>query len=201
VDILIVIKKLGWGFAWCVLLILVGVPLYAVPATLSLPRGLRPGLEPLTIDQAAVQLQKEATSGWALVEEARSLVGKRMAYSRRNSFDTAGKAFERGYGYCTQHAFALVDLLTRLGFEAKVVQAFKNRFSDGKVTSHAWVRVTLEGETRYIDPLFFDEKAGRIDFSALSPITEFPPLFKVFAWWGGTAINAHRYYLTGVDFP
>ncbi len=192
--------KLGQKAVWVGLLFLVGVPLYALPATLSLPRGIRPGLSPLTIDQAAARLQNGPSTGWALVEEARALVGKRMAYSRRNSFDTAQRAFERGYGYCTQHAFALVDLLTRLGFEAKVVQAFQNRFSDGEVTSHAWVIVTLEGETRYVDPLFYDEQAGTVDFIPLSAVTEFPPVFKIFAWWGGTAINAHRYYVTGKDF-
>ncbi len=110
-----------------------------------------------------------------------------------------GRAFERGYGYCTQHAFALLDLLTRLGFEGKVVQAFRNRFPDGSVTSHAWVSVTVDGKTRFIDPLFYDEEVGEIDFVPLSAITDFPPAFKIFAWWGGTAINAHRFYVTGKD--
>jgi transglutaminase-like putative cysteine protease len=181
------------------LFILGSVPLYAIPATLSLPRGIRPGLRPLTLEQAAAWLQKGPTTGWDLVEDARALVGERMAYSRRNSFDTAGKAFERGYGYCTQHAFALLDLLTRLGFEAKVVQAFKNRFPNGKVTSHAWVSVTHEGETRYVDPLFYNAQTRQIDFVPLSTITDFPLTFKLFAWWGATAINAHRYYITRKD--
>ena len=125
-----------------VLAFAVGAPLYALPATLSLPRGQRPGVEKLTIPQAAQQLRQTGKTGWALVEAARALVGQRMQYCRRNSFDSAAKAFERGYGYCMQHGYALTHLLARLGFEAKVVQAFRNRFPDGDVTSHAWVNVT-----------------------------------------------------------
>jgi len=177
-----------------------GVPLFALPATLSLPRGQRPGVNRLTIEQAAQQLRADSDqAGWDHVEAARALVGQRMSYSRRNSFDSPGKAFERGYGYCMQHAYALAHLLEVLGVEAQVVQAFQNRFDDGKVTSHAWVRVTVSGETRDIDPLFWDAQAGRPAFVPLSPVTGISPLFKAFTWWGAPAVNAYRYYRTGKD--
>jgi transglutaminase-like putative cysteine protease len=154
----------------------------------------------LTIGQAAQQLRADTgQAGWDRVEAARALVGQRMFYSRRNSFDSADKAFERGYGYCMQHAYALAHLLDALGFEAQVVQAFQNRFADGKVTSHAWVRVTLDGETRDIDPLFWDTSAGKPAFTPLSPVTGISPLFKAFTWWGAPAVNAYRYYRTGKD--
>lgn len=175
------------------------VPLYALPATLSLPGGMRPGLEALTIEGAARQLRSTGLSGWALVEGARSLVESRMQYSRRNSFDSAKRAFQRGYGYCIQMSYALADLLQQLGFEARVVQAFRNRFPDGKVTSHSWVEVTHAGETRYIDSLFYDTQAGRLGFEPLSRITGISPLFKAFTWWGATGVNAHRFYMTGKD--
>ena len=78
----------------------VGVPLFALPATLSLPRGQRPGISRLTIEQAAQRLRADTDrAGWDRVEAARALVGQRMSYSRRNSFDSADRAFERGYGY------------------------------------------------------------------------------------------------------
>jgi transglutaminase-like putative cysteine protease len=166
---------------------------------LSLPRGQRPGVQKLTIDQAARQLQESDRVGWDRVEAARALVGQRMQYSRRNSVDSAERAFERGYGYCVQHAYALAHLLRKLGFDAQVVQAFQNRFADGKVTSHAWVRVTLEGETRDVDPLFWDAEAGQVAFTPLSRVTGISPLFKAFTWWGAPAVNAHRYYRTGKD--
>ncbi len=182
-----------------VLAIAAGVPLYGLPAALSLPRGQRPGVARLTLPQAARQLRDSGQTGWALIEAARALVGQRMQYCRRNSYDSAARAFERGYGYCVQHAYALADLLTRLGFEARVVQAFKNRFADGEVTSHAWVSVTIDGKTRDIDPLFWDEGTGQPTFTPLSRVTGISPAFKAFTWWGAPAINAHRYYRTGKD--
>jgi transglutaminase-like putative cysteine protease len=183
-----------------VFVFMAGVPLYALPATLTLPPGPRPGVEELTIEQAAQQLDASGKKGWDLVEAARSLVAERMAYSRRNSFDSAGRAFERGYGYCTQHAFALSHLLTELGFEARVVQAFQNRFPEGQVTAHAWVSVNVGGETRQVDSLFYDQENRALDFTPLSEITDVTPAFKLVAFWGGTAVNAHRYYLSGKDF-
>ena len=184
---------------YTVFVILVGVPLYAIPATLTLPAGPRSGIAELSIEQAANQLISTGKTDWSLVEAARALVAERMQYSRRNSFDTPERAFERGYGYCTQHAYALTSLLTELGFEAKVVQAFQNRFPSGKITAHAWVRVNLNNETRYIDSLFYDQRAGELDFTPLSEVTDISPAFKLLAYWGATGINAHRYYLSGKD--
>jgi transglutaminase-like putative cysteine protease len=179
--------------------ILIGVPLYAIPATLSLPSGPRPEVEEITIKQAAQQLKKTGKTGWALVEAARALVADRMKYSRRNSYDPAGRAFERGYGYCMQQAYALTSLLTELGFEAKVVHAFQNRFPDGEVTAHAWVSVRVNDETRYKDSLFYDEHACELDFDPLSKVLDVSPVLKLLTFWGGAAVNAHRYYVTGKD--
>ena len=181
------------------LVIILGVPLYALPATLSLPSGPRPGIEKMTIAQAAQQLRESGKEDWSLVEAARKLVAERIQYSRRNSFDPAGKAFERGFGYCMQHAYALTSILTDLGFEAKVVHAFQNRFPDGEVTAHAWVSVRVDEETRYIDSLFYDEQAGKLDFTPVSEVLDISPSFKLITFWGSTAVNAHRYYVTGKD--
>jgi len=182
-----------------ILAIMVGVPFYAMPATMTLPQGPRPGIEKLTLAQAADQLRASKRTGWQLVEAARALVARRMDYSRRNSFDTAARSFERGYGYCTQQAFALAELLGRLGFEAQVVHAFQNKFPDGSLGAHAWVSVTVDRETRYIDSLFYEPQAGEISFTPVSDVLGISPVFKLFAWWGATAVNAHRYYLTGRD--
>jgi transglutaminase-like putative cysteine protease len=178
---------------------LLGVPLYGVPAALTLPAGIRPGLEPLTLSQAAEQLAVSGKSGWELVEAARALVKDRMAYSRRSSFDTYERAFERGYGYCGQTSFALAELLTQLGFEARVVQAFENRFPHGSVSSHSWVRGKIDAQVRDVDSLFYDADRAQITFTPISEITSIPPLFKALMDWGAPAVNAHRYYLTGKD--
>lgn len=175
------------------------LPLYALPATLSLPPGRRPGLAQLTLAQAAGQLSAAGLSGWALVEAARSLVAGRMAYCRRNSFDPYPRAFERGYGYCQQQAYALADLLTRLGFQARPVSAFRNRFPDGTVGGHAWVQVAWDGEMCDIDSIHYDREAGRIDFTPLTPVFPYTPLFRLLAGWGSLVVNAQRYYVTGKD--
>jgi hypothetical protein len=176
-----------------------GVPLYALPATITLQPGPRPGLDELTIEQAARQLESSGKRDWELVEAARALVAERMVYSRRNSFDSPGRAFERGYGYCMQHAYALSDLLEEMGFQVEVVQAFQNEFTNGIVTSHAWVSVKVDSEIRYVDSLFYDEQEGKLDFIPRSEITTIPTAFKIFTFWGGPAVNAHRFYLTGKD--
>jgi hypothetical protein len=191
--------KMGRIATTALLAVAVGVPTYALPATLSLPRGQRSGVDKLALSQAAEQLREGGQTAWDLVEAARALVAERMQYCRRNSFDRAARAFERGYGYCVQHAYALAELLTQLGFEAKVVHAFRNRFPDGQLSSHAWVSVTADGESRYIDSLFYDAQARQITFVPLSQVTGVSPLFKALTWWGATAVNAHRFYLSGKD--
>ncbi|MEW5871819.1 MAG: transglutaminase domain-containing protein [Chloroflexota bacterium] len=181
------------------LAIFAGTVLYALPAMLTLPRGVRPGLRKLTLQQAAQQLRATGKYGWDLVEAARALVAGRMQYCRRNSFDVAGKAFERGYGYCQQQAFALAGLLASLGFEVQVVQAVRNSFPDGRVGGHAWVRVTIDGESREVDSILYDAQARAVTFVPLTKVTGYTPLFRIFAGWGSAAVNAHRYYITGKD--
>ena len=152
------------------LAIVIGVPLYALPATLSLGRGRRPGIEPLTIQQAAQRLRTSGQSGAALVEAARTLVGERMQYCRRNSFDLYPRAFERGYGYCQQSAYALAALLKKLGFSARVVTAFRNDFPGEGVGGHAWVRLEIDGTTRDIDPRHYDPTTRRLTFTPLTRV-------------------------------
>ena len=182
-----------------VVAIVLGLRLYAIPATLSLAAGPRPGIEELTLAEAANRLEREGKSGLALVEAARALVGDRTQYCRRNSFDPPEEAFRRGYGFCTQQAYALADLLARLGFEARTVHAFRNRFADGTVSGHTWVRVTIDGEQREVDSLLGDPETGELTFTPLSGVLNHTRLFKWLTGWGEAALNAHRYYRTGRD--
>ena len=190
---------LAVALAGFLVLLIVGAMLYALPATLSLPRGPRPGVEKLTLEAATVRLRTSGLEGWQLVEAARRLVGERMAYCRRNSFDSYRKAFRRGYGYCQQQAYALRHLLRALGFEADVVQALRNRFPDGEVSGHAWVRVVYRGQSRDVDPRHQDPEDGSLQFDSLSPVTRMAFAFRLFSGWGCTAANAYRYYRTGSD--
>ena len=180
--------------------ILLGLFLYVLPATLSLPRGQQPGLEDLTIEEAAVRLRRSGAEGWDLVEEARLLVGDRMAYCRRNGFDSYKKAFRRGYGYCEQSAFALAELLQQIGFDARPVHSERNRFPDRDSTAgHAWVRVFYGGETRDIDPRHQDPATGKFLFEPGDDVREYSLVFRVMARWTCPIVNAYRYYRTGSD--
>ena len=172
---------------------------YALPATLTLSRGRRPGLKPMSISQAVGQLRSSGLNSMDLVRAARDLVAERMDYCRRNSFDPYGRAFDRGYGYCQQQAYAFKAVLNQLGFEAWVVHAFRNRFDDGEISSHAWVRVSVDHEIRDIDSISYDSETGRITFEPLSRVLYYTPLFRLFSGWGCAAVNAHRYYVTGRD--
>ncbi len=196
--------RAAWGIAKLALGVVgatvASLPLYALPATRSLPPGPRPGLKALTLAEAAEQLRSTGKTDAALVEAARALVAERMRYCRRNSFDSPTTAFRRGYGYCTQQAYALTDLLARLGIEAKPVYAFRNRLADGRVTGHTWVRVTLNGDEQDIDLLFYDAGTGQLTFVPLTTVRHHTPLFKRATKWGEAAVNAHRYYRTGKDF-
>jgi hypothetical protein len=176
-----------------------GLALYALPAMFTLPKGSRPGLKPLSLSQAAQRLLETGKTRWDLVEAARAMVAERMQYSRRNSFDRDVKAFERGYGFCTQQAYVLVDLLTELGFEAKAVHAFRSMFPDGTAGGHTWVRVSLDGETRFIDSIFYDAESGEITFQPISKIYNHTFLFKILTRSGDAALNAHRFYQMGKD--
>lgn len=180
-------------------MIALGPPLYALPASLSLPAGPRPGVVPLTLTQAARELRASGKAGMELVHAARALVAERMVYCRRNSFDIYPIAFTRGYGYCQQQAFALANLLSRLGFEARVVHALRNKFPDGQITAHAWVRVVVEGKEHDIDSIFHDAATGKPAFTPLSKVYAYNPAFRLLAGWGSAAVNAYRYYVTGKD--
>jgi hypothetical protein len=190
---------IGICLAFPVVLIVAGVMVYALPATWSLPSGPRPGIEHLSLTEAAERLVQSGAKGWDLVEVARFLVGERMEYSRRNSFDSYSKAFRRGYGYCQQEAFALSRLLRKAGFDAWPVHSEHCDFPEIKDTGHAWVRVSYRGEIRDIDSTFMDPVTGELTFLTRTPAREFTLLFRVFSGWGGTAANAHRYYRTGSD--
>jgi transglutaminase-like putative cysteine protease len=191
---------LGIGLVSLIGLSILGLTLFALSATFSLPPGPRPGLEDLTLEEAAVRLGQSGAEGWHLVEKARLLVGDRMTYSRRNSFDSYSTAFRRGYGYCEQSAFALAGLLQQLGFDARPVHSERNLFPDrDSPTGHAWVRVLYEGETREIDPEFQDPATGEFLFEPHDQAREYTPLFRVLSRWGCAIANAYRYYRTGSD--
>jgi hypothetical protein len=166
---------------------------------ISLPGGIRPGLEEQTIREAVKALEKKDLEGLDLIEEARVLVGQRMAYCRRNSYEPYEEAFRRGYGFCQQQAFALSAILEGLDFEALPVQSMQTMFPDGNIGGHSWVRVKINEDYLFIDPIFYNSEKHEITFTPLSEVTEFSVFFRILSGWGSATINAHRYYTSGSD--
>lgn len=187
------------GITLCIGGLFISWMLYALPATFSLPSGIRPGIEKMTIDDAVEKLNTSSAGSFELIEKCRQLIITRMQYCRRNSFDSYKTAFKRGYGYCQQQAYALKYILTRLGFTARVVHAYRNRFPDGSVGGHAWVRISYNGIIKDVDPTHVDLTSDRISFVSLTKVREYTTLFRLFAGWGSIAVNAYRYYKTGTD--
>jgi hypothetical protein len=183
----------------CILSIFVLYTIYSIPAMLTLPSGIRPGIDDLTIEQAVDSLKSINLSDIDLIQEARKIVVTRMVYCRRNSYDTYKTAFRRGYGYCVQQAYALQYLLTELGFDAKVVQATRNRFENGKIGGHAWVRIVFKNTLIQIDPTDKNLQNEVLTFVPLSKVTEFGVFFRMLTFWGSAGVNAHKYYTTRRD--
>ena len=185
--------------AVCIIAIPVLYTLFSIPAMLTLPPGVRPGLEEQTIEQAVDTLKSLNLPEQELIQESRKLLVNRMQYCRRNSYDTFKTAFLRGYGYCVQQAYALKFLLTELGFDAKVVQAHKNRFENGTTGGHAWVRINYNNRIIEIDPSDKNWQNEKMTFVPLTKITEFGFFFRILTFWGSAGVNAYRYYTTGKD--
>lgn len=82
----------------------VALYLYTLPGLRRLPKDKARSLNGITtIDDAVRYLRGAGKTDWELVAEAQRLVNAKMEYSRRNGWDTPGRAFRRGMGYCQQH--------------------------------------------------------------------------------------------------
>ena len=151
------------------------------------------------LDMVLEQLRESPKEGWDLVEEAQRLVAARMAYSRRNSWDSYKVAFSRGMGYCVQKAEALKYLLDGLGFNSEIVQSLRNRFrgkqiheyqSHGGVYGHAWLRVTIGTDSRFVCPGSIENSPGTYQFEILGRVTKYSGIRKWLGNLGSAMMNA-----------
>lgn len=181
------------GFLWIlgglIALPTAGLLLYVMTAlTVSLPYHwlwtrrlpLRPERGPEALNELSARLRATRLHGWALVEAAQRAVAVGMDYSRRNSWDTPATAWRRGLGYCLQSAEALQAVLGGLGIPSELVQCTRNRFpprrlhdydAAGGLAGHAWLQVTLEGQTLAVCPGHPDNRPGRHHFTILGRVT------------------------------
>lgn len=156
----------------------------------------------MTIKEAAAQCENTGYSGWELVEYAQKLVGRVMKYSYTNSLDTPELAFEKGRGYCWHQASALHMILNRLGFDSRLVHAFKNRIPEREldgvklppiVSGHVWCRITIDGEEKDVCSGDARNTPGAVHFKPLTKIREWNKAIEFFTYYGAPMINARRY--------
>ncbi len=146
-------------------------------------------------------LRASGKTGWELVAAAQKLVNAKMAYSRRNGWDTPALAFRRGMGYCQQQGMALWLILHKLGIEARPVQALRCQFppavihgypEPGRISGHMWLVVTIDGEEKDVCPGHPDNKPGKVHFTRLSRRTSYGPILRMLGHIGSMVVNAQR---------
>jgi hypothetical protein len=176
--------------------------LYTAPAWRRLPSAKGRSLDGVvSIDDAIFRLQMTGKRGWELVAAAQKLVNAKMAYSRRNGWDTPARAFRRGLGYCHQQALALLIILRRLGIEARPVYAFRARFppkqiheywEPGGISGHVWLAVRVDGVEKDVCPGHPDNEPGKVHFAILSRRRPYGPVMRLFGQLGSILVNVQR---------
>lgn len=147
---------------------------FAAPLLSPVPLPTPPLGEPVSLSEAVALCRDSCLQGWALVEFARQLVGRRFVeYSWATPWERPATAFRHGRGYCAQYNVALRDLLRELGIEADAVFAARVRLGDTPWwrTGHVWLRVRVDGRTRDVCARHCDGP-GDIRFI---PVTEVHP--------------------------
>lgn len=187
---------------WAGLLLVAGV-VWIIGACLSrreAPRNIR------TIEATAEECRMwQVTQGagtaldWPLVEYAQKTVARQMShYGFWNAFDSPGRAFRRGMGYCWQRASALELILRQLGFEVRKVHAFLNRFPPrevegesipGHCLGHVWLRVTIDGVEKDVCPGDVDNAPGSLHFKSLTRVREWGPVIFLLTYLGVPVFN------------
>jgi hypothetical protein len=153
-----------------------------------------------TLADAVHTCQESRLKSWELVEYAQKLTARKFMYSRRNSWESAEKAFARGQGYCVQQALALKKIYDKLQIDAKVVHG-RGDFPEtiihgvrepGGNFNHAWLEVTIAGESRYVCPGSVDNSPGKLVFEITSKVKPYTGVMHFFTFSGAIIVNAAR---------
>lgn len=171
--------------------------LISVPALFGIPIGMRKGLEPLTVKEAAARLKAAEQDHDDLALAATLLVHYRMKYSRCASYNPARSAFRRGYGYCIQQAYALQEVFQDLGYEAWVVGCLFCKLADGRVVPHAWVSISAGDKVLDYCPVFPHPATGHPTFSPQGKVFRVSPALRIFGAWAGAGLNGIGFILRG----
>ncbi|MEZ4449916.1 MAG: transglutaminase domain-containing protein [Nannocystaceae bacterium] len=131
--------------------------------------------------------------GWDQVAQVQRDVHAAMPeYGFDNAFDTPRQALARGRGYCWQRASVLRIALRRLGVEADRVHAFLNRF-EGHVSGHVWLRVTVDGEARWVCPGDPRGRPGVVGFTPITRVRRWGPGILALTYLGSPIANVFAF--------
>jgi hypothetical protein len=177
------------------------VGLACIPGLLLLPGETITAVEGVrTINDAVWVCRSTGLSNWDLVEYAQKLTARKFTYSRRNSWESAERAFARGLGYCVQQALALKKIYDELGIESKIVHG-KGEFPEstihgvrepGGCFNHAWLEVTASGLSKYVCPGNVKNEPGKLDFKIAGKVRPYTGLLHFFTFSGAVLVNAVR---------
>ncbi|MHB8841219.1 MAG: hypothetical protein ACYC56_05435 [Candidatus Aquicultor sp.] len=173
-------KRVLAVMVWMLVIASAGLFAETLPMVRRLPKEPRVSLDGITTITDAVSACKQSGfEGWDLIGYAQNIVARKMRYSRLNPWDSPSRAFERGMGYCLQATLALKEIYDRLGIESRLVYADKCKFPGSKVdgmwqdehfSTHAWLRISLDGTELDVDPASRRNTPGRVNFERHSDV-------------------------------
>jgi hypothetical protein len=176
--------------------------LYTLPGLRRLPKEGRATLDDVTtLADAVAACRRTGLQGWGLVAYAQNLAARKFLYSRRNPWDSPARAFERGMGYCQQQALALKIIYDRLGIRSQPVFALKCRFppkvvhglpEPQSISPHTWLKVTVDGVSKYVCPGNPANQPGVIHFEVLSEVRPLSLWMRPFSHLGSVIENVKR---------
>lgn len=150
--------------------------LLLAPSALTIRAYRRRSLDGVeTLEDAVAACRQSGLEGWDLVAYAQRLVCRKFVYySVRNLWDTPGRAFAHGMGYCTQYNLALKHILEALGFDARAVFCTRVSFVDRPEwrMGHTWLRVRVNGEWRDVCASRPSNEPGLISFEPLRRVRQ-----------------------------
>lgn len=155
----------------------------------------------MTIENAIQICKDTGLKGWELVAFAQSLVNQNMKYSITNSFDSPKEAFEKRKGYCWHQAKVLNKILIDLGFNSRLVHAYKNFFPEVElegvvvkdfVTGHLWCRVTIDMVEKDVCPGDAKNMPGITQFKSLGKVHEWNSCMDFLTYYGAALVNFFR---------
>jgi hypothetical protein len=197
----VIVRKVLLVFTGFILIYSLCVGLACIPGLLLLSGEETSAVDGVTtIEEAVRACQESGRTGWALVEYAQKLTARKFTYSRRNSWESSEKAFARGQGYCVQQALALRKIYDKLGIDARVVRG-RGNFPESIIHgirepagnfNHAWLEVTIAGESKYVCPGNVENAPGKLDFKITGKVRPYTNLMHFVTFSGAIIVNAAR---------